>query len=72
MELYTTKEAAIILKVSPRRILAMIKAGRIPAKKFGSVWQIKKTSLDSVKNRKPGRAGWLKPTKPPPHQYPHE
>ena len=55
-----TKQAATALGVSPRRVLALIEAGRLPAKKIGRDWIIEEQDLDLVRDRKPGRAGWLK------------
>lgn len=47
----TTEQAAKELGVSARRILAMIKAGQLPAVKFGPVWMV--TSVESMRNRNP-------------------
>ena len=54
-DLLTTKETAKELKVSVRRIQALIGAGRLPAKKIGRDWIIHKADLDLVRVRKPGR-----------------
>lgn len=51
----TTAEAAKKLGVSPRRVLALIQAKRLPAKPFGRVYMIEEKDLKLVKNRKPGR-----------------
>jgi excisionase family DNA binding protein len=51
----TTKKAAEILGVSPRRVTALITAGKLPAQKLGRDWLINKKDLDKVKERKPGR-----------------
>lgn len=59
----TTQEAADILEVSRSRVIALIRAGRLPAEKFGSQWAIKEEDLDLVKDRKPGPAGWQGPSR---------
>lgn len=51
----TTNEAATILNVTPRRVRALIRAGRLPAEKHGRDWAIKPEDLELVKVRKPGR-----------------
>lgn len=51
----TTKTAAEILNISPRRVTALIAAGRLPAFKLGRDWVIDEKDLDIVKERKPGR-----------------
>lgn len=50
----TTTEAAARLGISPRRVLALIKTGRLRARKFGRDWQIDPKDLEPVKVRKPG------------------
>jgi excisionase family DNA binding protein len=57
----TTKQTADILGITPRRVLALIHAGRLPAEKHGRDWAIKPEDLKLVKERKPGR-----PFKPSP------
>lgn len=51
----TTHEAARILGVTPERVIALIKAKRLPAEKVSGVWIIKESDLELVKDRKPGR-----------------
>lgn len=51
----TTKQTAVILNISPRRVRALIHAGRLPAEKHGRDWAIKPEDLELVKVRKPGR-----------------
>jgi excisionase family DNA binding protein len=51
----TTNEAAEKLGISRRRVLALIKAKRLPADKFGDVYMIDEKDLDLVKDRKAGR-----------------
>lgn len=51
----TTQVAADELGVSRRRVQAMIRAGRLPATKYGRDWLISSADLDAVRDRKPGR-----------------
>jgi excisionase family DNA binding protein len=51
----TTAQAAEKLGISPRRVLALIQAERLPAKLFGPTYIIQEKDLVLVKNRKPGR-----------------
>lgn len=51
----TTTEAAAALGVSVRRVRALVKAGRLPAVKFGRDWLIKQSDLAAIQDRKPGR-----------------
>ena len=51
----TTQQVAAILGITPRRVRALIKAGRLPAEKHGRDWAIKPEDLELVKVRKPGR-----------------
>ncbi|MGI8836151.1 MAG: helix-turn-helix domain-containing protein [Pyrinomonadaceae bacterium] len=55
MELIGTALAAQRLGVSADRVRALIKAGRLPAKKLGRDYFIDPKDLALVKNRKPGR-----------------
>jgi excisionase family DNA binding protein len=55
MELLTTSQAAKKLKVTPRRVIALIEAGRLPASKLGRDYVIQAADLARVKDRKPGR-----------------
>lgn len=54
MAAITTAEAANRLQVTPRRIVALIKAGKLPATKFGRDWQIDESALALVAERLPG------------------
>jgi len=45
-EFLTSKEAANILGVIPRRVLQFIKEGRLPATKIGRPWFIKRSDLE--------------------------
>ena len=51
----TTAKAAKRLAISPRRLLDLIKAERLPAQPFGRTYMIREKDLKFVKNRKPGR-----------------
>jgi len=51
----TTKEASARLGVSMRRVLALIKSGRLPSLQFGRDHLIKEEDLKLVEDRKPGR-----------------
>jgi len=51
----STKEAAQALGITTRRVLALIKSGRLPAVKVGRDWVLSKDDLKLIKNRPPGR-----------------
>ncbi len=51
----TTAQAAAELGVTPCRIQALIRKGRLVAQKIGRDWQIHPRALDAVRDRKPGR-----------------
>lgn len=53
----STAEAATELGVTPRRVLALISAGRLRAVRVGRDWIIAAKDLDSVRTRPPGRPG---------------
>jgi excisionase family DNA binding protein len=55
MNLISTKQASEKLGVSIRRVVALIKDGRIPTTKVGRIHLIKPKDLDAVAERKPGR-----------------
>jgi excisionase family DNA binding protein len=55
MELLTTQKAAEALGVTPRRIRALIAAGRLDATLIGRDWLINPADLEKVRKRKPGR-----------------
>jgi excisionase family DNA binding protein len=55
MATLTTQQAAGKLGVTRRRVLAMIKAGRLKGEKFGRDWMIDSADLAAVRHRKPGR-----------------
>ncbi len=50
-----TKEAAARLKVSVRRVQAMIASGRLAAEKIGNSYAIRESDLASLNGRKNGR-----------------
>ncbi len=55
MKTLTTPEAAERLKVTPRRVRALIEAGKLPAKQYGRDWIINESDLQFVEERRPGR-----------------
>lgn len=55
MKSLTTKETAERLSITPQRVRALVRAGRLPAEKFGRDLVIKEEDLKLVKTRKPGR-----------------
>lgn len=46
-ELYTVKEAAARLKVSPRAVLDWIRAGKLRAAKVGKAWRLKESDIEA-------------------------
>jgi excisionase family DNA binding protein len=55
MTIFNTKQAAAALGITPRRVLALIQSGRLPAVKVGRDWIIKSSDLKLVSIRIPGR-----------------
>jgi excisionase family DNA binding protein len=55
MEFLTTKQAAERLGITPRRVQALVTAGKLPASKFGRDYMIKESDLKLVEDRKVGR-----------------
>ena len=55
MPLISTKDAALRLKLSMRRVQELIKSGRLPARMIAGVYMIESENLVMVKNRKTGR-----------------
>ena len=51
----TVSQAAQELKITGRRVRALITAGRLRAQKVGDIWVIAEADLDAVRIRKPGR-----------------
>ncbi len=54
MHYLTTTEAAGLLKITPRRIRALIESGKLPAERIGRDWAIKPKDLDRL-DRRPGQ-----------------
>ena len=54
-DLLTTREVAEILKISMRRVCALVESGNLPSKQYGRDHLIKESDLEFVKDRKPGR-----------------
>ncbi len=50
----TTRQAADLLGVSPRRVRALIESGKLPARRVGRDWTVKRGDLDALE-RKVGR-----------------
>ena len=50
-----TRDAATRLGITPRRVVALIRAGRLPATRVGRSWVIREADLALVKERRPGR-----------------
>lgn len=63
----TTSQAAERLKVTPRRVRALIAAGKLPARECecGKEWIIAESDLALVRDRKPGRPRTLTKTAQP-------
>jgi excisionase family DNA binding protein len=53
--LLTTTEAASRLGITPRRVRALIAAGRLAATRIGRDWLVADDALASIATRKPGR-----------------
>jgi excisionase family DNA binding protein len=51
----TTEQAANKLKISRRRVLALIKSGKLKATQFGRAWVVDPKDLAAVRVRRPGR-----------------
>ena len=56
-KLITTHEAADLAGVPLRTIQDAVASGRLPASRFGKLWQIRETDL---KKFKPRPRGWVK------------
>jgi excisionase family DNA binding protein len=61
-DLLTVSEAAKELGVSNRRVHALIAAERLPARKLGSYYVIKRKDMDLVRERTVGRPAKSKST----------
>jgi excisionase family DNA binding protein len=55
MDFLTTKQVAERLGITPRRVQALVTAGRLPAQKIGRDYLIKEADLKLVEIRKVGR-----------------
>jgi len=55
MDFLTTKQVAERLGITPRRVQALVTAGRLPAQKIGRDYLIKEKDLKLVEIRKVGR-----------------
>jgi excisionase family DNA binding protein len=55
MDVISAGEAAKLLKVTRRRVNALIASGRLPAQKVGNSHVIQRADLAKVKHRRPGR-----------------
>ncbi len=61
MKFLTVAEVGKELKISPRRVRALIGSGKLRAEKIGRDWLIRPPALKAVRVRKPGRPlGWRK------------
>lgn len=54
MEHLTTQQVGKILNVTPQRVLALIRAGRLPATKVGRDWLITRQDLEKFEKRPQG------------------
>lgn len=54
MDHLTTQQASEILEVTPQRVIALIKIGRLPATKVGRDWLIAKQDLEKFEKRPQG------------------
>ena len=55
MDFLITKQVAAKLGITPRRVQALIEAGRLPAQKIGRDYLIREKDLKLVEERKVGR-----------------
>jgi len=53
--LLTTRDAATRLGITPRRVVALIHAGRLPATRLGRSWIVREADIALVRERHPGR-----------------
>jgi excisionase family DNA binding protein len=53
-ELLTVEEIANELKLHPQTIRTWIRTGRLPAKKYGRVYRLRRTDVDAVLNADEG------------------
>ena len=55
MAMITTEDAAARLNVTTRRVVQMIGAGRLKAKRYGHIWLVDERNLAPLADRRPGR-----------------
>lgn len=55
MQLISTTEAATRLGVSSRRVIALIRSGRLPSQRIGRIHLVKPDDLKPLETRPPGR-----------------
>jgi excisionase family DNA binding protein len=60
-----TKEAATLLQVSPRRVTALAKSGKLPGEKIADEWQFRFEDVASWKPGRPGRPKAVQPVSEP-------
>jgi len=61
LEAMSVNDAASALNISPGRVRVLIRAGRLPARKFAGRWVVQRADLSSVRDRRPGRPHWAAP-----------
>jgi excisionase family DNA binding protein len=54
-EFLTVEEVAAKLRITPRRVRAMLEAGRLDGEKLADRWIVRPAALAAVRHRKPGR-----------------
>jgi excisionase family DNA binding protein len=55
MKLLTTQQTAKLLGITPRRVVALVHAGRLPSQRIGKMHLIDPVDLLPVLERPPGR-----------------
>jgi excisionase family DNA binding protein len=55
MKLLTTQQTSKLLGITPRRVIALVHAGRLPSQRFGKMHLIDPGDLPLVLDRPPGR-----------------
>lgn len=53
-DMLTTVQAGAELGIKRNRLMELIRAGRLPAAKFGNAWMIRRADLDLVRDRPTG------------------
>jgi excisionase family DNA binding protein len=54
-DVLSVEEAAATLGITPGRVRVLIRAGRLPARKFAGRWVVARADLAVVAQRRPGR-----------------